>query len=268
MATIKVEDGKQIYFEQYPGSKVSVLLIHGWGTSNRIWDTTLVALQDAGHGVVSYDQRGCGQSDKDFSDVSIAAAAKDAVAVLDEGRIDRVVINGWSLGGAIAVETADLLGERCAGVILTTGATPRAAQSDDFPYGNPEGATAETVQALRADRANFLYELSKSVFAQPPSDAVIAWMWSAFMQASPSADEALLELDTLDQREMLASLDVPVLSIVGGKDPIVSPDIERYAAECATHGRVEEFAECAHAPFIEDGPRYRDAVLDFLNSLA
>ena len=106
MAYLNTEDARRIYFEYYPGNKVPVMLIHGWGMSCRVWDTTLVALQAAGHAVVSYDQRGCGSSDKDFNEVSITSSARDAVALLAHLGIERAVLNGWSLGGAIAVEAA------------------------------------------------------------------------------------------------------------------------------------------------------------------
>ena len=110
MAYLKTEDARRIYFEYYPGNKVPVMLIHGWGMSCRVWDTTLVALQAEGHAVVSYDQRGCGSSDKDFNEVSITSSARDAVALLAHLGIERAVLNGWSLGGAIAVEAASTLG--------------------------------------------------------------------------------------------------------------------------------------------------------------
>ncbi len=271
MGSLKTEEGRHVHFEHHKAtgkrSGVPVMLIHGWGSSSRVWDTTLVALQDAGHDVVAFDQRGCGQSDKDFEKVSIEAAAADAVAIADTLGLRRIAVNGWSLGGTIAVETARVLGDRCAGVVLTSGASPRFTQADGFPHGNPPGSTAETVQALRADRASFLYELSKAVYAQPQSDAVINWTWSLFMQAAPCADLALQQLDTVDQREILAGLQAPLLSIVGGKDPVTVPDIGRQAAEYAANGRLEEFADSGHAAFIEEGPRYRKVLLEFLASL-
>lgn len=268
MAYLAAADDRRIYFEYYPGKGLPVLLIHGWGMSCRIWDTTLVALQEAGHAVISFDQRGCGSSDKDFPVISIEQSAADAVALLEHLGIQRTVVNGWSLGGAVAVETARLLGKACAGVVVTAGATPRYVQAPDFPQGNPPGSTAQTVAMLRADRANFLYALSQGVCAVPQSPQVIDWLWSIFMQAGPGADRALLQLDTIDQRATLAALDVPLLSIVGAKDAIVPPAICRVAGEMAKHGSVAEFEDCGHAPFLEDGPRYRKVLLDFLAKVA
>jgi pimeloyl-[acyl-carrier protein] methyl ester esterase len=87
------------------------------------------------------------------------------------------------------------------------------------------------------------------------------------MQASPGADTALAGLDTLDQRGNLTALQVPLLSVVGGRDAIVPPDIGRAAAKLAPRGRVAEFEDCGHAPFLEDGPRYRATLLEFLGTL-
>jgi pimeloyl-[acyl-carrier protein] methyl ester esterase len=265
--TVERSHGRRIYFEHYAGSKVPVVLIHGWGMSNRIWDTTLVELQASGHGVVSFDQRGCGQSDRDFPDVSIAAAAADAVAIVRQLGLPKVVLNGWSLGGAVAIEAAHLLGAQCAGIVLTCGATPRYVQADDFPHGGAPDGVAQTVAALRADRANFLHGLNQAVCAVPQTPAMLDWLWSIFMQTSPSADDALLNLGTLDQRAILAALDAPLLSIVGAKDVIVDPAICRFAAKLAKRGTAVEFEDCGHAPFIEDGPRYRKVLLDFLASI-
>ncbi len=268
MAYLAVADDRKIYFEHYPGRLLPVVLVHGWGMNCRVWDTTLVALQEAGHAVVSFDQRGCGNSDRDFPVISIEQSAADIAALLRHLGIGRAAVNGWSLGGAVAVESARILGPACAGVVVTTGATPRYTQAPDFPAGNPPGSTAETVALLRADRANFLWALTQGVFAVEQSPQVLQWMWSIFMQASPSADAALLQLDTLDQRATLAALEAPVLSIVGGKDAVVPPDICRAAGKLAKHGSVVEFPDCGHAPFIEDGPRYRKVLLDFLAKLA
>jgi pimeloyl-[acyl-carrier protein] methyl ester esterase len=60
---------------------------------------------------------------------------------------------------------------------------------------------------------------------------------------------------------------VPVLSIFGGKDAIVVPDVGRSVAKYARHATVVEFPECGHSPFLEDGPRYREVLLDFLRRL-
>ena len=197
----------------------------------------------------------------------MASSGRDAATLLRHLGIGRAVVNGWSLGGAVSVEAAGLLGPACAGVVLTAAATPRYVAAPDFPFGPPAGTVAQTVAALQADRATFLDGLSKAVCAKPVSAALVTWMWSIFMEASPNADRALADLDFVDQREALSKLTVPVLSVVGALDVVMAPEIGRQVAQYARQCEIVEFADCGHAPFVEDGPRYREVLLRFLKQL-
>ena len=87
------------------------------------------------------------------------------------------------------------------------------------------------------------------------------------MDAGPDVVKSLLDLADLDQRALLAKLAIPVLSIVGGKDVILQPEVGIEAAKHARDGRLVNFEDCGHAPFIEDGPAYMAALLDFLNGI-
>lgn len=262
------DSGRSIYYEHHSGTRLALLCIHGWGMNTRSWDLLVPAVQAAGHAVITFDQRGCGRSSKDFSEVSIASSAQDVVRLLDHLGVEKVVLNGWSIGGAISVAAADKLGARCAGVISTCGATPRHVQAPDFPLGFPVGSIDAQIPVLRRDRAAFLNGFSEVCFARPVSPALKVWMFDALMQAAPCADLALKGLETLEQRELLRRLEAPFLAIVGGKDPLVLPEVVREAAKIAKNGRTEEFADCGHAPHLEDPERYEQVVLDFLKSLS
>ena len=47
---------------------------------------------------------------------------EDVVRLVDHLSLDRPVINGWSLGGAVATAAVAKLGERASGLVLTGGA--------------------------------------------------------------------------------------------------------------------------------------------------
>lgn len=109
MAYLELDGGGSIYYEHHRGSSgPPVLLIHGWGASSRCWDAVLAALLVRSHEVVTYDQRCCGRSDKDFGDVSIATQAGDVVKLVAATGLVKPVLNGWSFGGPIAVQAASL----------------------------------------------------------------------------------------------------------------------------------------------------------------
>ena len=106
MTYLAVEGRKQIYFEHFAGTGTGIALVHGWAVESRCWDGVLPSLLATGRPVITIDQRCCGRSDRDFADVSISALAADVVGVVEHLGLSRIVLNGWSLGGAVAVAAA------------------------------------------------------------------------------------------------------------------------------------------------------------------
>lgn len=264
MSHLPRDDGKSIYFEDYGTGHSAVVLVHGWGASLRIWDYTLPALAAAGHRVVLLDHRGCGESSKDFADMSIEAIAGDVVALVEHLGLRRVVLNGWSLGGAVVVAAATELGDRCKGVVLTCGATPCYVQKSAYPHGGTDEILAETLAAMATDRVNFLAGLSAGVFATEVSPQMVDWMWQMFLQSSPLAAKSLAALGPLDQRAELAALQVPILSFVGGLDAVVDPAVCRSVVDYAKDVTLVEYAASGHAPFIEESELYHSELSNFI----
>jgi len=267
MAYFDCGDDRSVYFEHHRGPGVPVVLIHGWAMSGRIWASTVEGLKAAGHAVIVIDHRGCGQSDRDFDDMSIAALAGDVEGIVRKVAGQPVVLNGWSLGGAVATEAAHRLGDRVAGLVLTCGASPRFTRTEDFPHGGEPEGLAATAAALTADRAGFFCGLAQGVCVREVSLATIDWMSATFIDSGPDVIRSLLDLGNIDQRALLAGLSVPVLSIVGSADPILDPQVGMAAAQIAQAGSVVAFESCGHAPFIEDPPEYLAALRHFLASL-
>jgi pimeloyl-ACP methyl ester carboxylesterase len=267
MGRLAVEGNKEIYFEDYAGEGRPLVLVHGWGMSCRTWDYNLPALRAAGHRVVSFDHRGCGHSDKDFEDVSIAAIAADVVALCDDRGLESPVLVGWSLGAAVSVEAAEQLGDRAGGLALIGTPSPRYLQAADWEIGGTPEAIEETAAALRTNRAAFLHDLTAGVFKNDPGPAMIEWMWSIFMETSPNADVSLIALGDLDHREMMPTLELPALLCVGAGDVIVDPRTSAKAAEMLPNARAVEFADSGHAPFLEEQEKFERELLDFLGGL-
>jgi non-heme chloroperoxidase len=267
MPYIENNEGLRTYFEHHRGEKMPVVFIHGWGMSGEYWNSAAEALIASGHGAIIIDHRGCGRSDRDFTDLSIDAIADDVCAIVQGSGLDRVALNGWSLGGAVAVAAADLLGDKIAGLILTCAATPRYVQGEDFPYGGKPEDVSAIAAAITADRAGFFRTLALGAAAEGANPALIDWFERGFLASGPRASETLMDLVTLDQRKMLAGFSFPILSIGGGKDTIADPSIAGYAAKCAAHGTLLTFKDSGHSPHLEEPVRYHEAILSFLGEL-
>jgi pimeloyl-ACP methyl ester carboxylesterase len=266
MAYLERENGRRVYYEDNGSGDHAILLIHGWGMGLRAWDYTQQPLIAAGYRVIALDHRGCGESDKDFADMSIGAIAADVVAIVERLELAQVALNGWSLGGAVAVEAASALAQRCCGLVLTCGAAPVYLQKSDYPHGGTDDDLAGTLAAMAADRVNFLAALAQGICAVEVSEQVHIWLWQMFMRSSPLAAQTLAGLGPLDQRAMLAGLAVPILSFVGAKDAVVDPAVCRSVAEYNSNTRIVEFDEAGHAPFLEVPERYTSELLGFLDN--
>jgi len=87
-----------------PGStRAPTLLIHGAGDSRLIWPGSLRRLPEAD--AIALDLPGHGKSPGPARD-QVEDYAADVIALLDALRIDRAVLCGHSMGGAIAQQIA------------------------------------------------------------------------------------------------------------------------------------------------------------------
>ncbi|WP_208025702.1 alpha/beta fold hydrolase [Amycolatopsis acidicola] len=264
MAYLEVEGSRRIYFEHHSGAGRPVVLVHGWGATGRCWDTVAPALIARGHEVVLLDQRTCGRSDNDFDDVSIEALGADVALLCERLNLRRPVINGWSLGGTVAVDAVARLGSQAGGLVLTGGATPRYTSAPGWPHGGTLDDVQGVLDGLATDRATTLKGVADAVCVAPVSEQVVAWMWGMFLEMGPRGDDSLRSLAEIDQRKTLGALEIPVLSLHGTDDGFVPFSGAKAARELCSDATLVEFPGCGHAPFLEFRERYLAELTGFL----
>jgi pimeloyl-ACP methyl ester carboxylesterase/DNA-binding CsgD family transcriptional regulator len=85
-----------------------------------VWGHWLGELGD-GHTLVRYDERGCGLSDREVGELSVASWVADLEAVVAAARVDRFALLGISQGAAVAVAYAARHPERVTRLVLYGG---------------------------------------------------------------------------------------------------------------------------------------------------
>lgn len=123
---IVADDGVPMYVEidENPdGTRQStVILVHGYAHSHRVWDQARVVIHEAGYRMVLPDLRGHGKSEEgDDSSYTIEQLGRDLATVLEQTTPEGpVVLIGHSMGGmaimALAEQRPDLLRDRVVGV--------------------------------------------------------------------------------------------------------------------------------------------------------
>jgi pimeloyl-ACP methyl ester carboxylesterase len=184
--------GVRIWYESVPpvGVEKGVVLLNiALGANSLFWPPAFLrALSGAGYRVVRYDQRGTGASNRmlDWSrqhPYSVIDMASDAIAVLDELRIDRAHVVGLSLGGFIAQEIAIAHPERVQSLtLMSTSADPTDAT---VPGPAPWPLIRSAMAGLRLLRyrviggeTNLVKELLAGLVAQGGDEPVDVEEWT------------------------------------------------------------------------------------------
>lgn len=122
-------DGTRVAWTE-TGSGEPVLLIMGYGLTKEFWYRVVPALATR-HRVITFDNRGVGDTVMADGPFTIADMAADAVAVLDAAGVRRAHVYGASMGGGIAQEMALGHPERVASLVLAC--TAAKATVTDLP---------------------------------------------------------------------------------------------------------------------------------------
>ena len=140
------------------GDGPALLLIQGLGYGRWGWDPVVPGLAER-HRVLSFDNRGIGESDKPEGPYTARMMADDALQVLDEAGSSGRTSLGASLGGMIAQELAVLAPERVDRLVLccTTPGGPDAFPIPDATRAADGGGAGPRAggrtSTLRRERA-------------------------------------------------------------------------------------------------------------------
>ncbi|MFT7867146.1 MULTISPECIES: alpha/beta fold hydrolase [Amycolatopsis] len=243
-------NGIRLHYED-AGTGPALLLLHGWGTSGRVWTSCLPDLV-RDHRVVTLDWRGCGRSDHPAEGNTIDGVTADLATVIETLGIKPTVV-GSSIGGVFATELAlarpDLV-ERVVAV--------------DSPGYWPATGMLDKVQDLRKrlvdDRVGTLEDWVPNWFAPGAPRGLVDWTIRQLLDSGPYIDELFTECTTYDPRPRLKDLQTPITYLHGELDAEIPLEVPRSCAAETPGARVHVFAGCGHIPH-QENPRAFTAAL-------
>jgi pimeloyl-ACP methyl ester carboxylesterase len=245
-----------------PVNAPHVVFVHGLGGSLTTWSLNLPAFATQFR-ICALDLVGAGSSAKPPADYSVLALVEFLAHFLDSLGPDwqHVSLVGHSLGGAVVLAFAGSYPQRVEQLVLVDS----AGLGSEIDHKVLDLMRSEpTHETIRAELTHF--------FAQPGlvQQALVDQLYQQRMQ--PGAHEALVATSnaafgdgrqSIDLRDTLAALNIPVLLIWGDVDAVI-PVAHAQQAKRASPGRLEVFAGSGHCPHIERADMFNQLVQSFL----
>jgi pimeloyl-ACP methyl ester carboxylesterase len=241
--------GESIYAEA-TGDGRPLVLCHGLGGNHAIWWRQVHTFAQH-HRVVTWDQRGFGNSTANTGEVSIEAAAGDLLAVLAELDLRDACVVGQSMGAFTALRAALTDPTRIGSLVISTSlvATPREhTEALNTAVGTRSGRDQHPVvsDAFSAAEPDLvvLYNLISSFGQKPTSAAMLAHM----------ADAEFTDAE-------LAALAVPVSFVAAELDDFCPPGVMQYAQKRFTDATMQVIEGTSHSAYFEDPQAWNRIVL-------
>jgi pimeloyl-ACP methyl ester carboxylesterase len=259
MATAAV-NGAEIAYDDTGGSGPAVILAHGFLMDRSMFGPQVEALR-SDHRVITWDERGFGDTQYDGEPFSYWDSANDCLGLLDHLGIDRAVVGGMSQGGFVSLRVALTAPERVRGLILlnTQAGTEDPAviplyqgMIDSWVADGPSEELAGTIAGLIVGTP----ELSSAWIAK----------WRARDKATlGQPGTTLVTRDDITDR--LGEIEAPALVVHGSADAAIAVDRAARMADGLPNAQIAVVDGGTHAANLTHPAEVNGAIKAFLADL-
>ncbi|MEM6857645.1 MAG: alpha/beta hydrolase [Pseudomonadota bacterium] len=282
---VKIASGLEVHLrDEGPrdSGELPIVLLHGSNADLQTWEPWVKELAKARR-VIRYDQIGHGLTGPDpAGDYTRASFASDVGEVLDALGIERAIIGGNSMGGAVSLAFAIQSPERVAGLILVDASGPpeeaadtQAADTQEEDGGNIGFALAQTpgVNLLIEQitpRSLIQQSLEESVSNQAIiTEEVVDRYWELLRY--PGNRRATLARFSRPYTPIepsdIAAITAPALILWGDEDRLIPLAAGRWLNETLPDSTLKVYSGIGHLPHEEAPKATLEAVQEWLANL-
>lgn len=254
---VVAEDGAAIPVSLHGDGGPLIVLVHGWSCGRTFWRGQVEPLAAAGYRVAVPDLPGHGDAASVLrSRWSMADYGADIRAIVDALGAEEATLVGHSMGGAVVVEAALLLGRSCRRIIGVDTFTAEA-----FYAARPATEIADRQALFASDFAGVMRKMVTDIVPSAASPALVAEIADR-MAATPLAT-ALGVLEALLAWDVVARLPAPDVPVV----TLNSAMLARQQASIDLPGLdVRLMEDVGHFPMLEAPEAFNVRLLELLRA--
>ena len=244
--TVTSPDGVRIHYETTGRGRPALVLVHCWTCDRTFWRAQVARLA-RNHQVVTLDLAGHGRSGRTRKDYTMEAFGQDVKAVADELKLDRMVLVGHSMGGAVILEAAKRLGDRVVGLV------PIDTLLDVEQASDPQETDA-VMAKMRADYKGETTAFIRQYLLAPTTPPTVADRILAQTTTFPSeiAISALRNNWNYKAAPAFDAIKVPIVAVNGDRFPTNFDANRRHAPQFD----ALIMKGVGHYPMLEDPARF------------
>lgn len=230
----------------------SLILLHGWGASGRIWQRQVEAFGKACTVLAPVIPRwDAGWLNEYLSGLELRES----------------VLAGWSLGGMLLLETlARFKGPAPAATVLV-GVPAVFCRQPGHPWGPPVAAVRAMRQALKSDPRRVINDFARACLAPgEESHRQEAAAGFDFGAAPAFLAQGLDYLKDKDLRSLLPQISGRVAIIQGELDGIVPPAQAQFLHEHLPAASLQILPGAGHLPFLTQAEAFNNILRDLIGT--
>jgi pimeloyl-ACP methyl ester carboxylesterase len=247
-----------IHYDEHLGGgsekgRPSLVLIHGSGGTRLHWPSEIRRMK--GEDVYALDLPGHGKSSPP-SERSIAGYVQRLNRWLAALGLERVVLVGHSMGGAIALRAALDMSQEVVGLVLVgSGARLRVHPA---------------ILEITSDPRQFklaVMQIQEWAFGPEAPPRLVELARKRLLETDPQVLYTdFLACDAFDMMDQIGKIEAPCLAVCGSEDRLTPPKYSRYLGENIPHCRVRIIEGAGHMVMLERPKQVASVIEGFLTS--
>jgi pimeloyl-ACP methyl ester carboxylesterase len=245
----------KIHYVSLGQGRQTLVLVHGWAGSTRVWDSQVPAFQNKLR-LILIDLPGHGHSDKPQTAYTMEFFARAIDAVLTDAKVEKAVLGGFSMGAPVASKFYRDFPDKVQALVTVDGSLRGFDVTDEqwkqfmAPYRG-------------ADYQNAAKKFIGAMFPNPGTDAlrdrVLEDVAKTPQHVLVGAFEGMLDKAAWE----LKKIDVPLL-VVNTKNPFWTEDYESYVRKLQPKAEYHVIEGTGHFVMLEKSGEFNALLVKFL----